>query len=384
MSHPEIIENCKKVIIEYLLDEIGQTNLVSVILYGSVARSEESYKHVNGKLYLESDIDVLVVVKNTMFAIKTWLGLKRLCNKISNELRKNWLLSLVTITITTENRLLNAPPNVFYLAVKLTGQVIFGKELIELMPSYENEDIPAADLFNMIFAHMIHLVRAVALSGILQGKETTHGCNSVLKSIRKLTLFMVRAMIIKYGMPINAFNLNEIKSKKDLQIKIAVINELLRSYDDIKLSDCREDRMVVEVEKCLVRVIEQFNLTISVLAEINYPFTTLPKKLIFDHDRFLKRMEYGMYLFLTNVRAGWNLGLFKFVFVTLFHPEDISWRFYYLFVSSANLINSTNPDSAMANQQRQTWLRLYNKSLQPWKYDVAKSISLTQSDHYRE
>lgn len=380
MSHPEIIENCKKVITRYLLDEIGQTNLASVILYGSVARNEESYKYVNGKLYLESDIDVLVVVKNRIVTIKSWLGLKRLCNNISNELRKKWLLSFVTLTITTENRLLHAPANVFYLAVKLTGQVIFGKDVIEMMPRYENKDIPVADLFNMIFAHLIHLVRAMALSGILEGKETTHGCNSILKSIRKLTLFMLRAMIVKAGVPLNAFNLNEVRSEKDLQIKNSIFAELLRSYDDIKLNYCSEDRLMVDVEKCLLRVMEQFNLTISALAGIDYPFATLPKKLVFHHGRFLRRLEYGTYLLLSNSHDGWNKGLFKFIFVTLIHPEDISLRFYNLFVSSAHLINSKNVGSDMENQQRQTWLRLYEKSLQPWKYDVGKSVSVTPPD----
>ena len=141
MSHPEIIENCKKIIIEYLFDAIGQQNIVSIILYGSVSRNEESYRNVDGKLYLESDIDVLVVVKNRIVVINSWIKLKHLCHTISEKLRKNWLLSYVTVSVTTEDRLLKLGASTFTLHLKQDAKVIFGKELIGLMPSYEYRNI---------------------------------------------------------------------------------------------------------------------------------------------------------------------------------------------------------------------------------------------------
>src|SRR4249920_4250539 len=165
MSHPEIIDNCKEIIIQYLIDAIGRENIVSVILYGSVARNEESYKYKDGKLYLESDIDVIVVVKNRIVVLKSWLRLKGLCNMISDELRKNWLLSFVNLSVTTENRLLHADTNAFDLHLKLNGKVIFGKELISLMPAYGCEvykNIPIPSLCSLIFCYMMALVRMLA------------------------------------------------------------------------------------------------------------------------------------------------------------------------------------------------------------------------------
>src|SRR5687768_8157406 len=128
MSHPEIIDNCKKITVEYLIDAIGRDNIVSIILYGSVARNEESYKNVNGKVFLESDLDVLVVVTNRAVALKWLIQLKRIGNIVTEKLRKKWLLSYVNLSITTEKRLLHAYPNVFNLHLKLNGKVIFGKE----------------------------------------------------------------------------------------------------------------------------------------------------------------------------------------------------------------------------------------------------------------
>jgi predicted nucleotidyltransferase len=376
MSHPEIIENCKKIIIRYLLDEIGPKNLVSVILYGSVARNEESYKYVNGKLYLESDIDVIVVVRNRIVVIKTWLGLKRLCNFISDELRKNWLLSSVNISIRTEERILNARPNAFDLHLKLNGKVIFGKELIRLMPHFEYKDIMVPSLCSMIFCHMTILVRTIVVSGILEGKKNSHGCNSVLKSIRKLTLFMIRAIIIKRSMPLNPYDLIEIKAKgRFYQIKdSAIFNDLLKSYDDIKLSDSNEECSMTEIERCLVRVIRQFNLTIAILTGINYPFSSLPKKLIFGQNPFTQRLRYGLqwgtFILFTNLHTGWSIDLFKLIIFTTLHPEGISLRFYNLFISSSNLVKSLNGEFIANDQQRQSWLKLYNDSLHPWKYSL--------------
>jgi len=375
MSHPEIIENCKKIIIKYLFDVIGQENIVSIILYGSVARNEESYKYLDGKLYLESDLDVLVVVKNRTIVIKSWINLKRLCDTVSDELRKNWLLSYVNISVTTENRLLHAGPGMnmmFHHHLKHNGKVIFGKELIGMMPSYEYKGIHVRDLSNMIFGHMAKLVRTIASSGIIEGEKTIHGYNSVLKSIRKLTLFMIRAIIIKDGIPLNPWNLIDIKTKKSLyQIKNSIFEDLLKSYDDIKLSDSKEDCSMVEIKRCLVRVINQFNSTVAILTGVNDPLVTLPKKLIIGHYPFIRRLEHGIYIFLTNVRTRWTIGLFKFIIFTIFRPEDITLRFYELFVCSPKLIKSADEENTAVYQQRQSWLKLYNKSLQRWKYDVA-------------
>jgi len=375
MSHPEIIDNCKRIIIQYLIDTIGRGNIVSIILYGSVARNEESYKYVNGKLFLESDLDVLVVVKNIAIAVKSLIILRRLCKNISDELRKKWLLSSVNFSITTENRLLYARPNDFHLHLKLNGKVIFGKELIGLMPGYgydRYKAIPISYLNRTIFGFLMLVVKSVALSGIIEGKVTVDGYNSILKSTRKLTLFMIRVIIIKDSIPLNPYDLTEIKTKKSLyEIKnYAIFDDLLNSYEDIKLRESKEDWSISEIQKCLVRVISQFNSTIAILTGINQPFVALPTKLIFGHFPFIRRLEYSVYIFLTNVTTTWTIGLFKFMIFIMLNPERIFEGYYDLFVSSPRLMKSAGELNNDSYQQRQSWLKQYNKTLKPWKYDV--------------
>ena len=127
---------------------------------------------------------------------------------------------------------------------------------------------------------------------------------------------------------------------------------------------------MAEIKRCLVRVINQFNSTVAILTGVNDPFVTLPKKLIIGHNPFIRRLEYGIYIFLTNVRTRWTIGLFKFIIFTILRPEENSLRFYDLFISSPNLIKSADEEDTAVYQQRQSWLKLYNKTLHRWKYDV--------------
>jgi predicted nucleotidyltransferase len=378
MSHPEIVDNCKKITVEYLIDAIGRGNIESIILYGSVARNEESYKYVNGKPYLESDLDVLVVVKNNAIIFKSWIRLRRLTDDLSDELRKKWLLSHVNLSVTTEKRLLDKRPNSFHLHLKLSGKVIFGKELIGLMYNYGDDrykEIPIAHLTGIIFGYMIFVVRDIASSGILDGNITIDCYNSILKSIRKLTLFLLRVIIIKESLPVNQHDLTEIRAKRDLyQTKSSICNDLLNSYDEIKLCDSKEKCSMAELQKYLVRVIGQFNSTVTILTGINLPFVSLPKKLTIGQFPFIRRLEYSIYIFLINLETNLSIDLVKFLIIILrdSESESIYIRYYYLFASSSNLINTTdNENQSDIFQQRQSWQKLYSKSLKPWKYDVA-------------
>ena len=375
MPHADIINNCKKVTVQYLIDKIGTENLVSIILYGSVARNEESYKIVNGRVFLESDLDVLVVVKNKAVVLKWLIKLNWLHNILTEQLRKRWLLSNVNVSITTENRLLKNRPNWFHLHLKLNGKVIFGKELIQLMRSYNHDrykEIPAPQLNRMIFNQMIIVVRSIASSGIFDGNITVDSYNSILKSIRKLTLFLLRAIIIKDSLPVNPYDMTDIRDKGNLyKTKNLLYNDLLSSYDDIKLCDSKEDCSMVNLEKYVARIATQFNSTLVKLTGTNYPFITLPKKLIFGHFPLIRRVEYSIYVFLINLNTRWTLELFKFLIFIVRGPESIYLRYYHLLLSSTNLIKPTNDVSMGTIQQRRSWLKLYQKSLKPWKYDKA-------------
>ena len=375
MTQSEIIENCKKITVEYILSSIGKSNVVSIILYGSVARNEESYATVNGKLFLESDLDVVVVIKNRLNALKSLIKIKRLSETLSNELKKYWLLSSVNLSITTEERLRNSPPNVFHFSLKLNGKIIYGKNVIHLLKGYKYDQyniIPVTTLTRMIFGHMISVVRNLAASGIMDGNNTIVGYNAVLKSIRKLTLFMLRVVVIKNSIPINPYNINELKNKCDLyKGKNAICDDLLTSYNTIKLRDSKNDCSLIELEKCMVTVVSQFKTSVAILTGIELPIVNLKKEAIFSHYPLIRRLEYTAYIFLLNLKSRWTIELFKFMILVLYGPETIYLQYYHLFSSSSDLINPDKYEKGKIIQQRRLWLETYLKSLKPWKYDKA-------------
>jgi len=375
MTQSEIIENCKKITVEYILSSIGKNNIVSIILYGSVARNEESYAKVNGKLFLESDLDVVVVIKNRLNALKSLTKIKRLSEIISNELKKEWLLSSVNLSITTEERLQNSPPNVFHFSLKLNGKIIYGKNVIHLLKGYEYDQysiIPVTTLTRMIFGHMISVVRNLAASGIMDGNNTIGGYNAVLRSIRKLTLFMLRVVVIKNSIPVDPYNINELRTKYDLyKGKNAICDDLLTSYNAIKLSDSKSDCSLVELEKCMVTVISQFKTAVAILTGIELPIVNLKKDTIFSHFPLIRRLEYSAYIFLLNLNSRWTIGLFKFILLVLIGPETLYLQYYHLFSSSSDLINPDEDEKGKIIQQRMVWQETYLKCLKPWKYDKA-------------
>ena len=316
----------------------------------------------------------MVVVKNRIVVLKSWLILKGLCNNMTDKLRQNWSLSSVSLTITTEDRLLHAAPNDFHLHLKLAGKMIYGKDLIAMMPRYgynEYKLVPASELKFSVFAMMVKVVRSLASSGIIDGNVGVNGYNSVLKSIRKLTLFMLRNIIIIEGIPLNPYDLAEIKTKCKLyEIKNAELYvDLLKSHEDIKLIDSNEDFSMVEIERCLARVIKQLNSTIEFITGTKNPFS-LPKKIIFGQTPLIHRMERSIYILVINLRSGWSMDLIKYVIATIFHYGDNTSRFYELFASSSDLIKSLREEGLTNNQQRQSWLNIYAKTFKGWKYIV--------------
>jgi hypothetical protein len=223
-----------------------------------------------------------------------------------------------------------------------------------------------------IFAEMMKVVKSLASSGIIDGTVSVNGYNSILKSIRKLTLFMVRMIIIKDSIPLNPYNLSDIKMRRQLyKIKNAeLFDDLLISHDDIKLKGLKEDCSIDEIRTRLARVINQFNSTIEILTSTKEPFANLPKKIIFGHIPLSQRVQYSIYILVTNLRTGWSIGLFKYIISTTFHHEDATLKFHELFRSSSSLIKSINEEGITNNQRRQDWLKLYKKTFKPWEYRV--------------
>jgi hypothetical protein len=121
-------------------------------------------------------------------------------------------------------------------------------------------------------------------------------------------------------------------------------------------------------------VIFQFNSTVALLTGIDYPFVILPKKLIFGTYTPVQRLRYALqhdtYLLVTNLRAGWSIGLMRYIIFSTFRPEEITLTFYDLFVSSSDLIKNISNKNNSYVAQREIWLKRFKRNFQLWKHGV--------------
>src|SRR5919198_3587136 len=199
MLNSDIINECINVIVSYLFDFIGDKNIISVILTGSVARNQATYRYVKGKLALESDLDLVVVVKYVAI-IKSFILIKCLSKKVTSDLVKRGLIvSHVSFSVTTEKALLHSGPSIFYQDLSVNGKVIFGKDIRSSFRSYKINKIPIQDLYRLLFNRMVESLEALVLSGALEGKLDEYSFDLIFKSLRKMNFALIQVMLIKEG-----------------------------------------------------------------------------------------------------------------------------------------------------------------------------------------
>jgi predicted nucleotidyltransferase len=275
LSHA-IVEESKNMVLKHVLEYLSRENLVSLILYGSIARDEPRFKYHDEKLFLVSDIDLLIVVKRSAIR-RSIILLRGLSEKITTELRESKLmLSEIEIAITTEEKLLNAPPSAHYMHLKRCGKVIFGKDLVRSMPDYRNSQIPNNQLLRYLFLNMIKTLEYFVNADY--SKQKTHSsCYSygnLLKSVEKLTAIMIRVVLMKEDVypnpwigPSDFINLKT-KEKVHRSEYSLILDNLLNSYGELMAARDQygeENPSLESVKKYWARVVDQFNLTLGVL-----------------------------------------------------------------------------------------------------------------------
>jgi predicted nucleotidyltransferase len=275
LSHT-IVEECKNMVLKHVLDDINRENLVSLILFGSIARDEPRFRYHDEKLFLDSDIDLLVVVKSSAIR-RSMILLRGLSEKITSELRENKLmLSEIELAITTEEKLLNAPPSTYYMHLKRCGKVIFGKDLVSSMPNYRNSQIPYNQLLRYLFENMTKTLKTFLNSDF--SKQKTHSesdsYRSLLNSVEKLTAIMIRVVLMKEDVypnpwigPSDFINLKT-KEKVHRSEYSRILDNLLNSYGELLAARDQyeeENLSLDDVKKYWARVVDQFNLTLGVL-----------------------------------------------------------------------------------------------------------------------
>jgi hypothetical protein len=398
----DIINECINVIVSYLFDFIGDKNIISVILTGSVARNQATYRYVKGKLALESDLDLVVVVKYVAI-IKSFILIKCLSKKVTSDLVKRGLIvSHVSFSVTTEKALLHSGPSIFYQDLSVNGKVIFGKDIRSSFRSYKINKIPIQDLYRLLFNRMVESLEALVLSGALEGKLDEYSFDLIFKSLRKMNFALIQVMLIKEGILI--FNISEIETAYAYQLKNQqVLDHLLKSHNELVATSksSKNEYSILIIERYWSRIIDHFNLTMKLLYRIDDSSTSplssnissnLIEKILFEHERLGDRLKTSLMIFLQYFKISNAREVVEaIIFVLRFGSDHIYFVLYDVFLSSQSILkeevdkedktnyqkkqqqqqydstNNNNPKSHIIYTKK-NWLKLYIKYLYIWKF----------------
>ncbi|OLC36038.1 MAG: hypothetical protein AUH84_02195 [Thaumarchaeota archaeon 13_1_40CM_4_38_7] len=380
----KIISESENTIINRLIATIGKKKLVSIILTGSVARNKASSKSLNGKLYLESDLDIVVVV-NPRAIIKSLILIKHLANRLTSELRKQRLLSGVSLSIMTEKSLRNSTPTIFYQDLVRNGKVIFGKDLCKMLTVYEVNKIPAYDVYRLVFNRMIEALEVFVSSGFIENKLTNDSFYFMFNSIEKLTFALIQAILIKNNILIfRGFDLNECKKENLQPNNFMILKELLASHDELRKAKESREKLSEDILKCHWNdAIRQFNSTIEALAYFDNIRPLQIKKLVFGHEKLGRKLKLSVISFLQYFGTGKTVDLFRTVVYRIrFGSDYVYIPLYYLFLSTEFLGGGEPPNIGIYNEIKSSlrkldkvssvklWTKSFNKHLIIWKFMI--------------
>lgn len=380
---PDIIDECLAIVQQHLFDVIGRKNIVSVIITGSVARNQATYKYIDGHLYLESDLDLVVVV-HRMAIIKSLILIKRLATRLNSELRKKYFLSHVSLSVTTEKQLLRAGPSIFYQDLNLNGKVVSGKQLCGALTHYQTREIPAQDIYRLIFNRMVEALEALVSSGAIEKKITRDGIDLILEHMGKLTLALIQASLIKEGiLVLSSSNLRDLEFKNFQHLQNSdILNELLASYAQVvNLRKTEGNCSVDEIEKYWVCVIRQVIITIERLACINNISPSSVAKL-FGCEGLGQRLRFSLIIFLQYCGLHSIIDLLRaIVYIIRFGSTHFYVLLYELFLASALVMMdygkntevifrppTYNDGKPFKVHDRQLWLKSFKEYLKAWKF----------------
>lgn len=359
-------------ILQILFDNIGKKNLLSVIVTGSIARNQESYRKLNEQLFLESDIDLVIVVKR-IAVLKSLIQNKRLSEILTKKFRKKQLLSHVSLSISTEKSLFQSNPSIFYLDLILNGKIIYGKNILKILPHYEVNEIPKSDISKLLFNRMAECMESVIPIIYLKKNPKQNEYSLTVSSIRKFIFTMIQALLIKENILLFNFSeLIELKNQKLDYLTSIITNDLLLIFDEInKILEFQKNISKETIENFWIKTTDLFDETFLRIFNTEKISSQLILSTMSDNNGFFQRVRISILLLLQYLKIKKNSEVFQIILYSFSHnPYHVYTKLYKSFKSSsigiANMINS----SRIENQKNESMIfsiKYFQKYLNIWK-----------------
>ncbi|MBI4652446.1 nucleotidyltransferase domain-containing protein [Candidatus Desantisbacteria bacterium] len=148
----EIINQC----LDFLLANADKNLIESIILTGSFARGEEVVICFKDNLKFFSDIEFLIIIKDSLDFKYAKNKFKELAKDFTEKSAESGSGIDVTFGVSTIEVLKKMKPRIFTYELKNFGKVLWGnKTILDCIPLNNNRDIPVEDAMRLLFNRMI-------------------------------------------------------------------------------------------------------------------------------------------------------------------------------------------------------------------------------------
>jgi hypothetical protein len=367
-----LINECKSVTLKHLEYSFGRNRVTSLILHGSLARNQESYSLVNGRLYLESDIDLVAVIKK-IDVIKYMRSYRFLSERIKHDLKAKYSLSDVSLVVITEKRLQHAKP-ASILQFRYSGRVIFGKDVIRLLPHYTHNEINLRELLRVIFSNMVRLLEHFANSAVRQQPSSQDDHNSVLKALQKMISILVRVIVIKEGIPVNPYDLDEIRTRirnKEFLERTDLLGYLLESYEELETARNSPNRHPKSyIKKYWTRIVSLFSCTLVTLTGNQRVRRDPSEKMLFgDGVKLFRRIQLALYISPRFIGRNTIRDLGRAVSLVISLGPDYSYvPLYRLFLEIPMILTADDEVNTEDHElTTKLWLKSFERNFHIWQ-----------------
>lgn len=160
---------------QYIKDTIREVcsrevhGLRSILLTGSMARHETSFRNENGTWYCDGDAECLLVI-DAAKTTPTDQRIAGIAEQIFRQLGSAAIRCPVSLSPVTTKYFRKMQPHIFGYELRRCGEVIWGdRAILGLIPKFEASDIPKEDAWRMLANRLIELLECAASD--LQAQE---------------------------------------------------------------------------------------------------------------------------------------------------------------------------------------------------------------------
>lgn len=149
-------------IIVKTIRKFSNSNIVSIILYGSYGRGEGAFYEEGDNIFTYNDYDLIIIVDASLS--------KTLINSIKEKLKRKLSIRWIDLTQKTISELKKLKPSIFNFDLKYGSKVIWGnKRIFEYIPDFKAEQIPEKDIEILYFTRLYTFLGSLKLDAFENG-----------------------------------------------------------------------------------------------------------------------------------------------------------------------------------------------------------------------